>query len=222
MLTLYYIYLISLPITFAFSLHAYKKMYSNFKWFVPYFAFVSVYEFANLFDWLVINHTNFWAANFMELTEFILFTYLMTSLAKRVSYKKTVYLFAVVVILLSFIDMAFVQGIWKLNTIALVLQDLFILTLIYIYYHDLLKEATEGLVLLKYPPFLVVTGLLFYFLSKSLFYSCFSFMVYKNNYHFYILAATIPGLSNLLLNSILIYAFLCFSKTDKLAAVSRH
>jgi hypothetical protein len=192
-------------------------MYSNFKWFVPYFAFVSVYEFANLLNWLVINHTNSWAANIMELTEFILFTYLMTSLAKRASYKKKVYLFAVIVILLSFIDMFFVQGIWKLNTIALVLQDLFILTLIYTYYHDLLKEATEGLVLLKYPPFLVVTGLLFYFLSKSLFYSCFSFMVYKNNYHFYILAATIPGLSNLLLNSILIYAFLCFSKTKKLS-----
>ncbi|WP_295721069.1 hypothetical protein [Mucilaginibacter sp.] len=192
-------------------------MDSNFKWFVPYFGCVSVYEFANLFNLLMINHTDSWCANIMELIDFILFTYLMTSLAKRASYKKKVYLFAGIVILFSFIDMFFVQGMWKLNTIAMVLQALFILTLIYNYYHDLLKEATEGLVLLKHPPFLVVTGLLFYFLSKSLFYSCYSYMVYKNNYHFYMLAATIPGLSNLLLNSILIYAFLCFSKTKKLS-----
>ncbi len=222
MLTLYYIYLISLPITFGFSLHAYKKMDSNFKWFVPFFAFVIVYEFANLLNWLMINHTNSWCSNIEELIEFILYTYLMTSLVKRVLYKKKVYTLATIVILLSLIDMAFIQGIWRLNTMAIVLQALFILSLICIYYYNLLEEAEEGLVLLKHPPFLVATGLLFYFLSKSVFMSCFSFMIYKNNYHFYILAATIPGLSNLLLNSLLIYAFLCFSKTKKSAALSQY
>jgi hypothetical protein len=217
MLTLYYIYLISLPITFAFSLYAYKKMDSNFKWFVPYFAFVIVYEFANMCDWLMIKHSNAWCNNLGGIVEFALFANFITSLDNRASYRKKVHIFIAVIILFTFIDIFFIQGFWKRATIAIVLQSLVILSLICNYYYNLLEEAREHLVLLKHPPFLVTTGLLFYFLSNAAFYSCFSFMVYKNNYHFYILAAIIPGLSNLLLNSLLIYAFLCFSKTKKLS-----
>jgi len=214
---LYNLYYASLIVTFLFCLYAYKQLDTNFKWFLPYLAFTVVFETANFFNWLIINHTNSWAGNIEELIEFILFTYFMTTLAKRESYKKKVYIFAAFVILFSLIDMAFIQGIWALNTIAMVIQALFILTLICIYYHNLFEEAEEGLALIKHPPFLVATGLLFYFLSKSFYYSCYSYMVYKNNYHFYILAATIPGLSNLLLNSLLIYTFLCCSKTKKLS-----
>ena len=217
MFTLYYIYLISLPITFAFSLYAYKKMDSNFKWLLPYFAFEIVYEFANMRGWLIINHTNAWCNNLWEIVEFALFAIFITSLDERTSYKKKTHILVAVTILFIFIDVFFIQGFWKRATIAIVLEGLVIVSLICNYYYNLLEEAREHLVLLKHPPFLVTTGLLFYFLSNAAFYACFSFMVYKNNYHFYILAAIIPGLSNLLLNSLLIYAFLCFSKTKKLS-----
>lgn len=217
MLTLYYIYLISLPITFAFGLNAYKQLACNFKWFLPYFAFIIVYELANLFNWLMIMHSNAWCNNFEGLIGFTLFASFITSLDKRTSYKRKVYILTAVIVLVSLIDIFFIQGFWKRATIALVLQALFILSLICNYYYNLLEEAPEHMVLLRHPPFLVNTGLLFYFLSNAVFYSCFTYMVYKNNYHFYILAATIPGLSNLLLNSLLIYAFICLSKTKKLS-----
>jgi hypothetical protein len=163
----------------------------------------------------MINHTNSWISNFEEILEFSLFTYFMTSLANNVKYKKRVYFSAGIIIILSMIDMLFIQGIWKLNTLAMVLQSLFILTLISIYYRRILDEAEEGLDLIKHPPFLVVTGFLFYLLGKSFFYICFSYMAYKNNYDFYILSATMPGLANLLLNFLLIYAFLCVKRNAK-------
>jgi hypothetical protein len=214
---LYHIYLISLPITFIVCLYAYKQLAGNFKWFLPYFAFVIVYELANFFDWLMIKHSNAWCNNLEGMIEFVLFTNFISSLDNRASYKKKVHILVAVIILLSFIDIFFIQGFWKRATIAVVLQSLFILVLICNYYYNLLEEAAEHMVLLKHPPFLVTTGLLFYFLSNTFYYSCFSYMVYKNNYHFYILAGSI---SNLLLNSLLIYAFLCFSKTKRLSVMS--
>ncbi len=214
---LYNIYYISVIVTFFCCLYVYKQLDRTLKWFLPYLGFVIVYEFASMCGWLIINHTNSWCSNLEELMEFTLFTYFMTSLAKKAAYKKKVYIPAICVILFSFIDMCFIQGIWELNTIAIVLQDTFVLTLICIYYYNLFDEAEEGIMLIKHPPFLIATGLLFYYLSKTFYYSCFSYMVYKNNYHFYLLASIIPGLSNLLLNSLLISAFLCFSKTKKLS-----
>jgi hypothetical protein len=117
--------------------------------------------------------------------------------------------------LLSFIDIFFIQGFWHRATLAIVLQGLFILTLVCIYYYNLLVEAPEHLFLLRHPPFLAATGLLFYFLSLTFYYSFFSYMLYKNTYHFAILASTIVGIANLMLNAILIYAFICSSKNSK-------
>nr|MBB6232641.1 hypothetical protein [Mucilaginibacter sp. FT3.2] len=212
---LYHIYYVSLFVTFSFCLYSYRSLDPNFKWLLPFFGFCIAFETANELGWLIINHTNSWSSNFEEIMECVLFTYFMASLSSIQSYRKKVYFFAAAVVLLSMADMLFIQGIWKLNTIAIVLQALFILTLISIYYYRLLDKAEEGLELIKHPPFLVVTGLLFYFLGKSFYYTCFSYMAYKNNYHFYLLAATLPGLANLMLNFLLIYAFLCFKKQRK-------
>jgi hypothetical protein len=174
-----------------------------------------VFETANELNWLMINHTNSWASNIEEILECGLCTYFMASLSDSFSYKRKVYSFLGLIVFISIIDMLFIQGLWKLNTVAIVMQFLFILTLIGIYYYKTLDKAEEGLELIKHPPFLVVTGFLFYFLSKCFFYICYSYMVYKNNYTFFILAVTIPGLANLLLNFMLIYTFLCVRKEKK-------
>jgi len=214
---LYHLYLLSLPITFAACLYAYKSLDNNFKWFLPYLGLVIVYVTLDYFNLFLIKKSNAWCNNLEGLIEFVLFAYFIASFDNRASYIKKVHILTGVVVLLSLIDTVFIQGIWKRFTIAMVLQDLFILSLICIYYHNLLEEAKEHLVLLKHPPFLAATGLLFYFLSNAIFYSCFSYMVYKKNYHFYILAGVIPGVSNLILNLVLVYTFLCFSKTKKLS-----
>jgi len=212
---LFYIYYISLVITFFFCLKAYKNFEKNYRFFLPYFGFVLVYEIGDMFNWLVVNHTNAWSANFVELFESVLFAYFMASLVNKPLYKKRVYRYTAILIAFSFINVFFIQGIWKFNTISITLQGLFIITLICIYYYNLFDEAPENITLTKHPPFLIATGLLFYYLAKSFFYICYSYMAYKNNYHFYLIARTIPGLSNLLLNSLLVYAFLIIAKAKK-------
>jgi hypothetical protein len=214
---LYNLYFLSLIITLIVCLYTYKQLDRNFKWFPPYLSLVIIVEIASMRGLLIINHTNAWCNNNIQLMEFVLFTYFVSSFRGEELYKKKVYYLAAIIIVISLIDMFFIQGIWRQNTIALILQELFLLTLICIYYYDLLAKADERIVLLRHPPFLAATGLFFYFLSNAAFYSCYSYMAYKNSYHFLILARTIPGISNLLLNSLLISAFLCFSKTKKLS-----
>ncbi|SEP36584.1 hypothetical protein SAMN05428947_112156 [Mucilaginibacter sp. OK283] len=209
---LFKLYILSLPFTFAACLYAYKSLDNSFKPFLPYFTFVIVYVTADFFNLLIINHSNAWSNNFENILDFTMFAYFIISQDKRLFYKRKAYILGGVVILLSFVDIFFIQGFWHRATIAIVLQGLFILTLVCIYYYNLLEEASEHLFLLRHPPFLVATGLLFYFLSLTFYYSFFSYMLYKNTYHFVILAATILGIANLMLNAILIYAFLCSVK----------
>ena len=211
------IYYVTLIITFAFGLYTFKGLDKNLKWFVRYLAFAVVYESLSLWDLLLWHNTDSWCMNFEEMIEFCLFTFYMASIVKKANYKRKVYIGAAIVLLFAFINMFFIQGLWKLNTISEILYCLFILTLVCIYYYNLFDEAEEGLMLLKHAPFLVATGSLFYITAKFFYYSCFSFMVYKNNYNFYILAATIPGIANMLLNILLITAFLCSFKTNKLS-----
>ncbi|WP_143014170.1 hypothetical protein [Mucilaginibacter pineti] len=178
-------------------------------------AFSIVYECPLIERWLIWNGTNAPGNNFVEIIEFCLFTYFMASIIQKPTFKRNIYVIASFILLLSFTNMLFVQGFWKRNTISGLSQCLFILTLVCTYYYILLNEAKEEIMLLKHPPFLAATGLLFYIASKSFFYSCFSYMAYKNNYHFYILAGIIPSLANLFLNFLLIVSFAYSSKTEK-------
>jgi hypothetical protein len=59
--------------------------------------------------------------------EFILFMFFITPLNKRRSYNRKIYVIAGVIISIAFIDMLFIQGFWKKDTIALILHGLFVL-----------------------------------------------------------------------------------------------
>lgn len=215
MLFLYHTYYASLFVTAAFCLYAYKYLDTNFRWLLPFIVFCILFETASEFNWLVINHTNASATNIEEIVEFILYARFLLSFSDRPSYKRNMYMCFGIILVLDVVNMAFLQGFWKMNTITMVLQSLFIIALIVNYYYRTLEKAEDGLELIRHAPFLIVTGLLFYFLGKFFLYVCFSYMAYKNNYNFYILAATIPGLSNLLLNFMLIYSFLCVRRNKK-------
>jgi len=215
---LFNLYILSVLLTFVACLYAYKSFDNSLKPFLPYFAFVVVYVTIDFFNLLMINHSNAWSNNLENMLDFTMFAYFIIWQDKRSLYKRKAYILVAVVILLSLIDIFFIQGFWQRATVAIVLQGLFILTLVCIYYYNLLEEAPEHLFLLKHPPFLVATGLLFYFLSLTFYYSFFSYMLYKNTYHFVILASTILSIANLMLNAILIYAFLCSFKNNRVKA----
>ena len=197
--------------------YSYKKLDQNFKIFLPFLIFIVVYELANIFGWLMWNHTNAWCNNMEGIVELVVYGRFMASLDKRRLYRKRVYTAVVAGSVITLIDMFFIQGFWNLGTIAIVLQNTLIATLVCIYYHNLINNTDEYLDLLRYPPFYATIGLLFYSLANFFYFAVFSYMQYKNNYNFYILARVITDIGCIFIYSLLAVSFLCFSKTKKLS-----
>ncbi|UOE49651.1 hypothetical protein MTO98_01025 [Mucilaginibacter sp. SMC90] len=214
--SLYYVTFIA---AFVCCIFTYKSLDQNFKWFLPFLAFGVVYNFPPVFQLLIIRHTNAWCNNFEDILEFICYATFIMSFEKRAKRKKHMYIVAGIIIVLSVIDIFWIQGFWKRATIAIVTQNLFGLWLICSYYYRLLNDDNEEYIeLMTYPPFLAVTGIFFYYLAMTFYYSCFSFMVYKNNYHFYLIAATLLDLNSLIINGLFSFSFICFFRKNSLSS----
>src|ERR1700712_2045304 len=117
-----FVYFLFECIAFFTCLLAYKKFDKSYRWFLPFLAFIVIYEFVNIFDWLDLHNSNAWCSNFEGIVELMLYAPFIASLDKRKLYKKKVYCITVAGILISLIDIIFIQGFYKLATIAIVLQ----------------------------------------------------------------------------------------------------
>lgn len=202
-------------LAFGVCLYTYKKLDRNFKVFLPFLAFVVVYEFANIKSWLLWRHTNAWCANFESIIEIIIYSRFLASLDKRKEYRKKIDIALFIVVVFSFIDMLFIQGFFAMNTIAMVFQYCLLTILVCLYYSHLINNVDESLDIIRYPPFWATAGILFYALAFIFYHIAFSYMVYKQNYHFYLLALVIPNIACLILYSLLSIAFIYQYKQAK-------
>ncbi len=201
--------------SFFVCIYTYKKLDSNFKVFLPFLAFIVIYEFASIKYWTLWHHTNAWCSNLESILETIVYARFISSLDKRKSYRKKVHIALFIIVLFSFIDMAFIQGFFMLNTIAMVLQNSMLTVLVCLYYSNLINNVNENLDIVRYPPFWATAGILFYALAFIFFHVAFSYMAYKQNYHFFILAQVIPDIACLILYSLLSVAFIYQYKKAK-------
>ncbi|WP_121808536.1 hypothetical protein [Mucilaginibacter kameinonensis] len=208
-------------VAFVCCLFTYKGLDKNFKRLLPLLSFLLVYDFVNIFGWLNIYHSNAWCNNIEDILLFAFFTWFIQGFDERIERRKKVYIGAGVVILLSILDILFVQGgIWKRATAATLIQDLFLIWMICDYYYRLLNnDSDEYIELITHPPFLALTGIFFYYLSTTFFYSCFSYMAYRNNYHFYLITATLLNLTTFALNFLFSIAFICSFKKNRLSSL---
>ncbi len=212
--------LISYFLTFVCGLITYKKLPKLYKWLTWYQLFAFVYELASAFKLLIWHHTNSWCNNMEGIVELVLFTHLLASFNQFKPYKRRIYLFEALVLIFTFIDIAFIQGFFKLDTIATVVQGVFLLILAFAYYYQLLDKAGEDEKLMYNPDFLFTTGLSLYLLGTTFFYACFSYIAYKHNHAFLIVARIIPNMVNILFNILIGLALLSFfkKKDDKVLA----
>ncbi|WP_183561829.1 hypothetical protein [Mucilaginibacter sp. SP1R1] len=190
-------------------------MDKNFKWFLPFLIFVVIYEFVNMYNWMLLHNSNAWCNNLEGILELTLYGLFIASLHKKKAYRNRVYMVTLAGALLSLIDIVFIQGFWKLATIAMLIQNSILVVLVCIYFYSLFNDDDENLNLITHPPFLVATGILFTSLGCFFYYATFSYMIYRNNYHFYILAKVLPSISSLIFNSLLTFAFICFARAKK-------
>ncbi|WP_419700332.1 hypothetical protein [Mucilaginibacter sp. NFX135] len=104
--------------------------------------------------------------------------------------------------------MIFIQGFFMLNTIAMVIQYSMLTVLVCLYYFNLMNNVDENLDIIRDPPFWATAGILFYALAFMFYHVAFSYMAYKQNYHFFILARVIINIACLILYSLLSVAFI--------------
>lgn len=207
-------------VAFACCLFTYRSLDRNFKTLLPLLSFILVYDFVNIFNWLNLHQSNAWCNNIEDIILFAFFTKFIQAFDERQEKRKRIYIAAGVVILISIVDILLVQGVFKRATIATVIQDLFLIWMICNYYYRLLNnDSDEYIELITHPPFLALTGIFFYYLSTTFFYACFSYMVYRNNYHFYLIAATLLNLTTFALNFLFSLAFICFFRKNRLSSL---
>jgi hypothetical protein len=186
---------------------------TQYIYFIPYLFFIVVYEAGSIFNWFSINHSNLWISNITMIFSFLFYSTFLYKIIKTPVFliwiKRVIFLS----ILCSVINMAFLQGFWKLNTITILLQFAVIIIISCIYFYELMNYTGEAMVIIKSPAFWLNTGLLFFCLSEFLFFSSFAYMAYKNNYNYHILFSVISNAANIILYSCLTVSFLCFSRT---------
>jgi len=203
-------------VAFVCCLFTYRSLDKNFKSLLVLLSFLVVYDFVNIFGWINIYHSNAWCNNIEDILLFAFYTRFIQGFDERPEKRKQVYIGAGVVILLSIVDILFLQGIWKRATAATVLQNLFLIWMSCNYYYRLLNnDSDEYIELITHPPFLALTGIFFNYLTTTFFYSLFSYMVYRNNYHFYLIAATLLNLTTFALNFLFSFAFICFFRKNR-------
>jgi len=188
-----------------------------YKYFLPYLIFIVFFEVGNLMHWFGVTHNhrsnNLWISNIEITIEFVFFNLFLNKLLNRL---KTGFMITSLVVLVSAIDIIFIQGIWELGTFAILLQYCVLITMVCRFFYTTIKHIDIRINILKMPSFWLNTGLLFFCLSEFLFFSSFTYMAYKNNYHYLIFFFTINNLANVILYSCLTISFLCISKTIRL------
>jgi hypothetical protein len=216
---LFYSYFFFELFAFLCCVYAYRKLDSNFKIFLPFLAFVVVYEFICIFfmKLILLHHSNAWSGNIEGIVELVVYGNFMASLDKRKAYRKKVYFAVAVGIAIALADILFIHSFWTLATTSILAQNIILASLVCIYFYNLFNNPNEYHDLLRFPPFLATLGLLLYSLANLFYYATFDYLLTKNNYHFFMIAHWAIEISCGFIYTLLGISFLCFSRTRKLS-----
>jgi len=192
-----------------------KLKHTVYKYFAPYLLYVVFYEKTSLYNWYSIHHSNLWINNFTIAFSFLFLSLVLCKVIKTPSYKKWITRAIYFSLLCSAINMSFIQGFWKLDSITILLEYAIIITINFLYFYELMNYSGEPLNIIKLPGFWLNTGLLFFCLFEFLFFSSFAYMAYKNNYDYLLLFVFISYSANVILYSCITVALLCPQQTRK-------
>jgi hypothetical protein len=198
-----------------------KAKESSYGYFLPYLIIIVIYEIGSTNRWFGVRHdhqmNNLWIANIEITFEFIFFSLLLISTLKDNFLKKKYYLLFGLVLVLTVIDVVFIQGFWRLCTFAILVQYTLLIFFVYRFFYELLKSFDARVRIIRLPAFWINTGLLFFCLAQFLFFTSFTFMAYSKNYQYVVLFEIINNLSNVILYSCITIALLCLPRTKTLS-----
>ena len=195
----------------------YKRLKETiYKYFLPYLILIVIYEYGNIYNWFFINHSNLWITNLSETACFLFYTFFLKNLIRSKKLHKIIYVLILCSLLFSALNMAFLQGFLKLDTITMLFQYSIIIFIVCMYFYELMNSIDISVSLIALPGFWLNTGLLFYYLCQFLLFSSFAYMAYKNSYNYLMLFNVVANIANVILYSCLTICFLCFRRTNKL------
>jgi hypothetical protein len=178
---------------------------------------VVIYEYGNIRDWFYINHSNLYITNISGLAFFLFFSIFIQRLINNQTYKKLIGIIIPLTLLCAIINVLFIQGFWRLDTITILLQFAVIIFIICIYFYELMNSIDISIPIIKMPGFWLNTGLLFFCLAQFLLYSSFSFLAYKESREYILLFLTFSNIANAILYTCLVVCFLCFKRIKTLS-----
>jgi hypothetical protein len=213
-----FIYLYFELMAFATCLIKYRDLKNTLhKYFLPYLLFIVVFEICSVYDLFIVDHSNLWIANITMGLSFIFYSIFLTNLLQTAVFVKWIKRLIFLSIIFSLINMAFIQGFWKLDTITILLQFLVLILLTCFCFYELMSFNNSELIVTKIPAFWISTGLLFFCLGKFLFFASFAYFAYKPTTVFPALSYVVSNIANAILYSCLTISFLCFKKMRNLS-----
>jgi len=148
--------------------------------------------------------------------ELVVYGQFMASLDKRKAYKRKIYGSIALGIIIALIDILFIHSFWTLTTVAFLSQNIILANMALVYISNLLNHSDKYPNLLRFPPFLVSTGLLLYSLTCFFHYVTFDNLLAKNNIHFFFISYLVIEIACAFIYTFLGLAFLCFTRVKRL------
>lgn len=187
----------------------FRSAYKPLQAFIPFLLVIVLFEWGTLQGWFTINKSNLWSVNIITLIEFVFFAFFLHSILSRLSNKKKIVWIMGLILILSVVNIVFVQGLWRFHSYTYLLGAITIITFCCIYFSELMDQDLGAVSIALYPFFWICTGLLFFYLGQFLFFAFFEYMAYKKDYSYYSLFKVISNVSNVILYSCLSIGFLC-------------
>lgn len=196
------------------SLYSFKGIKNTSLHYFPIFlGIIVLYEYGTIQNWFTINHSNLWAANIITIFEFTFYSFFLRLLIVDKKKKKKILFAFTLLLIITVINISYIQGFWKFHSYTFLLSSIFIVFLICTFFLQVLKSNDIEFSILLYPNFWIATGLLFFYLGGFAFFSFFEFMAYKGDYTYLSLAKLILNFTNVILYSFLSIGFICQYKT---------
>jgi hypothetical protein len=208
---IYFLFEIAAFVTAIFQISKLKN--SIYIYFIPYLTYVLFFEIANMYNVFSVNHFNLWITNINMTIAFLFYGFFLCAIIKTPLFKKWIKRIIYLSVFCLAIDMAFVEGFWKLDSITILLQYGIIIFINCLYFYELMNFTETELVVIKLPGFWLNTGLLFYCLAEFLVFSAFAYMAYKGSSEYRILFDMVGNIASSILYICLTLTFICLRKT---------
>jgi len=177
-----------IPVYFWFELLAFavclisfiKIRHTVLKWFLPFLGLIVVYEYGVLSRWsfLFINRSNHWLANIISTIEIVFYSLLYYHFIQSPQIKKIIRYTLAGFILLTILNILFLQGYNRFHTITYRLGSAMVIVFICMYFKQLMN--TENVTLTMEPMFWISSGLFFFLLGFIFYLSAFDFIAYQS------------------------------------------